>query len=74
MTAKVRGEGKSLALEKKPHNAAPNHLVGLLDYLESEECCLLSDKLILLRLRSNIRKKESLAKKQKTITDYFNRL
>jgi hypothetical protein len=69
---------KQLALKfsgwKKNHSAALNHLDCLLDYLESEECCLLSDKLILCRLHSNIRKKESLAKKQNTLTDYFNRL
>jgi hypothetical protein len=67
MTAKVRGEWKSLAGGKKAHSAALNYLDCLLDYLESEECCLLSDKLILHRLCSNIRKKDSLAKKQKNI-------
>jgi hypothetical protein len=35
---------------KKKHSAALNHLDCLLDYLESEECCLLGDKLIWHRL------------------------
>jgi hypothetical protein len=37
------------------------------NYLENEENSLLSDKLILCRLRTDIRKKENAAKKQTTI-------
>jgi hypothetical protein len=67
------GEGKSLAQgKKKPHSAPLNHPICLLDCLESEGCCLLSDKLILCRLHSNIRKKESLANKKRKPT--INRL
>jgi hypothetical protein len=49
---------------KISHGAALNHLESLLDYLESDEYSLLSDKLILCRLRTDIRKKENAAKKQ----------
>jgi hypothetical protein len=41
------------------------------DYLETEENSLLSDKLILRRLRTDIRKKENAVKKQTTILNYF---
>jgi hypothetical protein len=41
------------------------------DYLENEENSLLSDKLILRRLRTDIRKKENAVKKQTTILNYF---
>jgi hypothetical protein len=50
----------SVASKKKSHGAALNHLESLLDYLESEENSLLSDKLILRRLRTDIRKMEVL--------------
>jgi hypothetical protein len=39
-------------------------LESLLNYLESEKNSLWSDKLILGRLRTDIRKKENAAKKQ----------
>jgi hypothetical protein len=41
------------------------------DYLENEENSLLSDKLILRRLRMDINKKKNAAKKQTTILNYF---
>ncbi|PNF43064.1 Jerky protein homolog-like [Cryptotermes secundus] len=64
-------EVDSVASKKVSHGAALNHLESLLDYLESEEDSLLSDKLILRRLRTDIRKKENAAKKQKTVLNYF---
>jgi hypothetical protein len=48
-----------------------SHLESLLDYLESEENSLLNDKLILRRLRTDIREKENAVKKQTTILNYF---
>jgi hypothetical protein len=60
-------EGEGLASKNKlTHGAALDHLDCLLDYLESEEDSLFSDKLMLHRLRSNIRKKESAAAKKQT--------
>jgi hypothetical protein len=53
------------------HGAALAHLESLLGYLESEEYSLLSDKLILRRLPTDIRKKENATKKQMTILNYF---
>jgi hypothetical protein len=68
-------EGEGLESKNKiMHGAALNNLDCLLDYLESEEDSLLSDKLMLCRLHSNIQKKESSAKKQTTLTDYFKRV
>ena len=64
-------EVDSAASKKISHGAALNHLESLLDYLESEENSLLSDKLILRRLRTDIRKKENAAKKQTTILNFF---
>jgi hypothetical protein len=55
---------------KISHGAALNHLESLLDYLECEEYSLLSDKLILCRFRTDIRKKENAAKKQTTKCEY----
>jgi hypothetical protein len=60
----------SVTSKKISHGAALNHLESLLDYLESEENSLLSDKLILRRLRMDIRKKENATKKQMTILNY----
>jgi hypothetical protein len=51
-------EVDSVASKKISHGAALNHLESLLDYLESEQNSLLSDKLILRRLRTDIRKKD----------------
>ncbi|PNF22372.1 hypothetical protein B7P43_G17485 [Cryptotermes secundus] len=45
-------------------------LESLLDYLESEENSLLSDKLILRRLHTDICKKENAAKKQMTVLNF----
>jgi hypothetical protein len=39
---------------------------------DNTEVCVLSDKLILRRLRSNIQRKGSSVKKQKNFTEYFN--
>jgi hypothetical protein len=64
-------EVDSVATKKISHGAALNHLESLLDYLESEENSLLSDKLILCRLHTDIRKKENASKKQTTILNYF---
>jgi hypothetical protein len=43
---------------KISHGAAFNHSESLLGYLENEENSLLSDKLILRRLRMDIRKND----------------
>ncbi|PNF42464.1 hypothetical protein B7P43_G08744 [Cryptotermes secundus] len=64
-------EVDSTASKKISHGAALNHLESLLDYLESEENSLLSDKLILRRLCTDIRKKENAMKKQITILNIF---
>jgi hypothetical protein len=53
------------------NGVALNPLESLLDYLENEENSLLSDKLILRRLRTDIRKTENATKKQTTILNYF---
>lgn len=45
---------------------------GLLEFLEQQSDSLLSDKLVLRRLRATIRKKEAMSLKQKSITDYFS--
>jgi hypothetical protein len=41
------------------------------DCLENEENSLLSDRLILRRLRTDIRKKENAVKKHMTLLNYF---
>ena len=45
---------------------------GLLEFLEQQSDSLLSNKLVLCRLRATIRKKEAMSLKQKSITDYFS--
>jgi len=45
---------------------------GLLEYLEQQSDSLLSDKLVLRRLRATIKKKEAMSLKQKSIKDYFS--
>jgi hypothetical protein len=58
----------SVARKKISHGAALNHLESLLDYLESDENSLLSDKLILRRfVRISVKRKN-----QMTILNYFN--
>jgi hypothetical protein len=54
----------SVTSKKISHGAALNHC------LESEENSLLSDKLILRWLRTDICKKENVTKKQTTILNY----
>ena len=53
------------------HSSALEWTENLLDYLEQQDDSLLSDKLLLRKLRSTIRKKESASLKQKTIKDYY---
>ncbi|PNF17474.1 hypothetical protein B7P43_G18326 [Cryptotermes secundus] len=64
-------EVDSATSKKISHGTALNHLESLLDYLDSEENSLLSDMLILRRLRKDICKKENAAKKQTTILNFF---
>jgi hypothetical protein len=53
------------------HSSALEWTEHLLDYLVQQDDALLSDKLLLRKLRSTIRKKESASLKLKTIKDYY---
>lgn len=72
--ASDEGEGEEQTNNVITHGAARHHVECLLDYLEGQSDTLLCDKLTLRKLRSMIVKKESAAKKQKTLTDYFQRV
>ncbi|XP_051856446.1 jerky protein homolog-like [Antechinus flavipes] len=53
------------------HSAALNYVEILLDYLEQQEDSLMTDKLVLHRLRTTIRKKENESVGQVTVTDFL---
>lgn len=53
------------------HGAALVHVESLLDYIEGQDDALLSDKLVLRKLRSQIIKKQQCAKKQTTMKDFL---
>jgi hypothetical protein len=67
-------EGEGQENNAITHGAARHHVECLLDYLEGQTDSLLCDKLTLRKLRSIIIKKESAAKRQKTLTEYFQRV
>ncbi|XP_064421026.1 jerky protein homolog-like [Latimeria chalumnae] len=53
------------------HASALEWTENLLDYLEQQDDTLLSEKLVLRRLRTTIRNKQNTSMKQKSIKDYF---
>lgn len=53
------------------HSSALEWTENLLDYLEQQDDSLMSDKLMLRKLRSTLRKKEAASLKQKSIKDFF---
>ncbi|XP_028933999.1 jerky protein homolog-like [Ornithorhynchus anatinus] len=66
------GEERELGPEGHvSHSAALNYVEILLDYLEQQDDALMTDKLVLHRLRTNIRKKESQSMERAAMTDFL---
>lgn len=65
--------GEEETSDKISHSAALNHLNCLLDYMEGQDDTLLSDKLVLRKLRSTIAKKERCSKRQTKMIDFFKK-
>lgn len=79
---KVMGEGVGVgecdseeedgtAEVKITHQAALNHVECLLDYMDGQADATLNDKLLLRKMRDNIKIKSQCMKRQKTMQDYF---
>lgn len=64
-------EGEGASSQTITHSAALLHVESLLDYIEGQDDALLSDKIVLRKLRSQIMKKQQSAKKQTTMKDFF---
>ncbi|KAJ8887736.1 hypothetical protein PR048_013954 [Dryococelus australis] len=59
------GEADKVVNNKMSHGEALKHLESSLDYVESEDDSLLTDKLVLHRLRTDIRKKKTMLPRSK---------
>lgn len=67
-------EEEADTLPPKSHSEAIVHVDGLLEYLERQPDSLLCDKLMLRRLRSQIKINSNKSKKQTNLKNYFKKL